>query len=316
MGDKQGLLSLYGKSPLYQLIVSMLIILGAGIILFSVFLLVGMQIFDADPDLFTLHDFAVKDEDVSFLRYLLIIQDISLFIVPGIIIFTLMRSGRERRFSDSKIPGILDVGLIVVLAFCIFPVTSFTGQLNAGLNLPEWLSGIENWITEKEENASQLIDTLIISDTSTVLIWNLIIIAVIPAIGEELIFRGVLQKILYGLFKSPHVAILVTSLVFSAIHFQFYGFIPRIILGLVFGYLFFWSGTLWLPVISHFVNNAVPVIGAYLEGWDKLNVSPDASLAKQVISLPLPIIISILILIYFRKRYKKRSYTGMDNPVV
>ncbi len=307
MDDKQGFFSLYGKSPLYQLKVSLLIILGAGIILFSLFTLAGMTIFNLTPDLIEFSAANFSPEDAGFLRYLMIAQDISLFIIPGLIILILMRSGKENLRPGNRVPGITDIGLVVVLAFCIFPVTSFAGQLNEGLNLPEWLSGVEKWMTEKEGNATQILDTIIVSHNFGMMIGNLAIIAVIPAVGEEIIFRGVFQKISYGLFRSPHIAILVTSLVFSAIHFQFYGFLPRFILGMVFGYLFFWSGTLWLPVISHFVNNAVPVIGAYIAGWDRLNVQPDSGLLKQVISLPLPVITGIIILIYFRNRYLKNA---------
>jgi uncharacterized protein len=126
-------------------------------------------------------------------------------------------------------------------------------------------------------------------------------LAVIPAIGEELIFRGVFQKIFYDLFKSGHLAIWVTAFAFSALHFQFFGFIPRFILGLVFGYLFYWSGTLWLPVISHFVNNAVPVIGAYIQSKGCFGILS----WEQIIILPLMVIISIFILRYFRNKSKK-----------
>ncbi len=158
---------------------------------------------------------------------------------------------------------------------------------------------------EKEESATELIDILITSENFLAMIFNLFMIAVIPAIGEELIFRGVLQKILSDLFKSGHLAVWSTALLFSAIHFQFFGFIPRFILGLVFGYLFLWGGTLWLPVISHFINNSIPVIGAYILGWEKMNTPSDISLWKQVIYLPVPIVISIAILIYFRNKSKK-----------
>jgi hypothetical protein len=129
-------------------------------------------------------------------------------------------------------------------------------------------------------------------------------IALLPAIAEELIFRGVFQTIFQRLFRSGHLAIWVTSLIFSTIHFQFFGFIPRLILGLVFGYLFYWSGTLWLPVISHFLNNAFPVIMTYIEGIEKVKAPVDIPLFHQAIILPLPIISGLLILLYFRNKRK------------
>jgi len=141
------------------------------------------------------------------------------------------------------------------------------------------------------------------------MILNLFIIAILPAVGEEFFFRGVLQKILIRLFKSVHVAIWVTAFIFSAIHFQFFGFVPRFILGLIFGYLFFWSGTLWLPVISHFINNAVPVIMSYIQGMEKFNTPSDTPLWKLALALPLPVAIGLVILFYFRNNSKTRDRT-------
>jgi membrane protease YdiL (CAAX protease family) len=192
-----------------------------------------------------------------------------------------------------------EVILVIILTFCIFPITSFTGELNSGLHLPEWFSEVEKWMIEKEDKAAGLIDLLISSDNFWSMMLNLLVLAVIPAIGEELIFRGVFQKIGYKLFKSVNVSIWITAFIFSTIHFQFFGFIPRFILGLVFGYLFLWSGTLWLPVISHFVNNAVPVIGAYIQGWERFNTY--TGLSKQLPGLLLSIIITLGIMLYFKK---------------
>ena len=223
-----------------------------------------------------------------------------------------MSPGNQIRLSVLKIPRINEVILVIILAFCIFPITGFTGRLNSEIHLPDWLPGIKQWMIEKEDYATRLIDMLMTSDTFWIMLMNLLMIAVIPAIGEELIFRGVFQKIFCNFFKSGHLAIWVTAFVFSAIHFQFFGFVPRFILGLVFGYLFFWSGTLWLPIISHFVNNAVPVIGEYIQGWDRVKISPDIPLWKQITGLILPITISIIILLYFRSKNKNEAAANMN----
>jgi membrane protease YdiL (CAAX protease family) len=151
------------------------------------------------------------------------------------------------------------------------------------------------------------------SDTFWDMMLNVFVVAVMPSIGEELIFRGVIQKVFSNIFRSGHLAIWMTAFVFSAIHFQFYGFIPRFILGLIFGYLFFWSGKLWLPIITHFVNNAVPTIGAYITGLEKFNTTSDYPLLRQLIILPLPIVLSLLILLYFRNRSKPDTRKEMEH---
>jgi membrane protease YdiL (CAAX protease family) len=172
------------------------------------------------------------------------------------------------------------------------------------MHFPDWLSGVEKWMEEKEDYANGIINQALFAPSFATMILNLFIIAILPAVGEEFFFRGVLQKILIKLFKSGHVGIWVTAFIFSAIHFQFFGFVPRFILGLIFGYLFFWSGTLWLPVISHFINNAVPVIMAYIQGMEKFNAPTDTPSWKLALALPLPVAIGLVILFYFRNRSK------------
>lgn len=307
MADTYKLFKLYDKHPLFQLFVSFVIIIFIGVILFSVFLLAGAYIFDSDLSLVENPSLAMGAKDLSFLRYMVVVQDITVFIVPAIIVLLMLNSGNPLYMLIGGTPRLQEVILVIVLTFCIFPVSSFTGQLNSMMKLPEWLSGVEQWVMEKEDNIADLIDLLIESRTFGIMMLNILIIAVIPAIGEELLFRGVFQKIFQNLFRSGHLAVWVTAFLFSVIHFQFYGFIPRFILGLVFGYLFLWSRTLWLPIISHFINNSVPVAAAYLRDWDKIYTQSEINIWKQSILLPIPIIISLVILLYFRNKFMEEE---------
>ena len=102
-------------------------------------------------------------------------------------------------------------------------------------------------------------------DTIWGLLANLVVIALIPAIGEELTFRGVLQQFLTKRCKNAHVAVWLSAFIFSFIHFQFYGFLPRMFLGLLLGYMFYYSGSLWTSILMHFVNNGVAVVVAFLD---------------------------------------------------
>jgi membrane protease YdiL (CAAX protease family) len=304
MPDKQSHFKLYRESPVYQLFVSILIVAGVGIVSLIIFILAGILIFGSDLSVLEKSGAVLSNTDSGFLRYLLIIQDISLFIIPSIIILVMMKPDSTKRLNELKFPLLKEIGLVIVLAFCIFPVTSFTGQINSAMHFPDWLSGVEKWMEEKEDYANSIINQALFAPSFAMMIINLFIIAILPAVGEEFFFRGVLQKILIKLFKSGHVAIWVTAFIFSAMHFQFFGFVPRFILGLIFGYLFFWSGTLWLPVISHFINNAVPVIMAYKQGMEKFNAPSDTPLWKMALALPLPVAIGLIILFYFRNRSK------------
>jgi membrane protease YdiL (CAAX protease family) len=170
------------------------------------------------------------------------------------------------------------------------------------MHLPDWLSGVEKWMTAKEDSVNRVVELIMVPDNFRAMLLNLFMIAVLPAIGEELLFRGVFQKIFYTLFKSGHLAIWITAFIFSALHLQFFGFLPRFILGLIFGYLYYWSGTLWLPVISHFVNNAVSVIAAYIQGLNTVSELPDMPFWKQITALALPALICFFILLHFRNK--------------
>lgn len=309
MTEKRRLLNFSGEPPLSQLIISILIIVGVGIILASVLVVVGMGIFGTDLSALSRADASLTDKEISFIRYILIIQDLSFLFIPGVILISAMKRPGSK-FVELKIPELKDVGLVILLAICVLPVSSFTGQINSAIHLPTWLSGVERWMLEKEQSADNLIDSLVVSGNFWTMSLNLLIIALIPAISEEMIFRGVIQKIFTSLFRSGHLAIWVTAFIFSTIHFQFLGFIPRFILGLVFGYLFFWGCSLWLPVISHFVNNAFPVILTHFQGIEKANATPDIPLWKQTVVLPIPIVVIFVILFYFRKKNLNPTNTG------
>jgi len=301
----KGPFKLYNESPVYQVIVALLIIFGVGLTLTIIFIAVGILISGADVSIFNKPAAAYSGNDLAFMRYLLIIQNISLFIIPSFLILNLLRTESETRISIFKTPQLKEIGLVIALAICLFPVTSITGEINSAMHLPHWLSGVEKWMVEQEDKADNLIDIFISTTTFPGMILNLIMIAILPAIGEELIFRGVFQKIFIKLFKSGHIAIWFTAILFSTLHFQFFGFVPRLILGVVFGYLFFWSGNLWLPIMSHFVNNAFPVIITYFQDARQLNVSTGISLWKQALGLPVPVTVCLIILFYFRNKSKR-----------
>jgi len=300
MGDTQSYIPLWAKSPFVQLYISLLVVIMIGFVLFTALFLAGKLIFDTNLSLLMKPYHAVSMNEIDFLRYILISQHISLFIVPALILLKKLRPIDQQGFPEIKFPEIKEIGLVVILAFCLFPLTGVTGQLNSEMHLPEWLSWLENWMREKENNANTLIEIVMTPSGFGAMLLNLFMIALLPAIGEELIFRGVFQRIFHRMFRSGHIAVWLTAFFFSFLHFQFFGFVPRFILGLVFGYLFLWSRTLWIPVIAHFVNNAVPTILAYAFGWEKINTIPDIPLWKQLIGLPVPILVCIVILFSFR----------------
>jgi membrane protease YdiL (CAAX protease family) len=230
-----------------------------------------------------------------------------------------MKKGGESITGMQKLPDPIIILLVIVLAMSIIPVTTFTGILNSKMSLPGWFPAIEEKMRTMEDTASKLTKLLITSTGLGSLIGNIFIVAIIPAFGEELLFRGVLQQLLCKIFKSSHLGIWITALIFSTIHFQFFGFIPRLILGLSFGYLFFWTRNLWVPILAHFINNVVPVVIAYYSGRKEFNMDTNYTGEGKEIVPFISLIICGFIFFYIRKEYLKKgrekSLRQEDKPI-
>jgi membrane protease YdiL (CAAX protease family) len=203
-------------------------------------------------------------ESISMLKFFQVSQTIGLFILPSFIVAYLIFDDTLHSLQLMKASGTVPSVLTIGLIFALNPFINLLGEFNSGMHFPEWLSGMEQWMRNAEDSAAKLTEVFLETDQIQVLLFNLVMVAVLPALGEELLFRGVIQKILIGLTKNNHAGIWLSAALFSALHMQFFGFFPRMILGAVFGYLLVWSGSLWLPVLAHFVNNAGAVIALYL----------------------------------------------------
>jgi membrane protease YdiL (CAAX protease family) len=306
MNDKPRLFDLNNQPPVIQLFASVLIMIPMGMLLFYFFVLAGSLIFRTDvPGMLSIPaaDAGLREE--SILKYIQASQQIGLFFIPAVVIALLLRKGNESFVRTDKVPGSVPVLMVILLAFLIVPITGFTGILNSKMNLPDWLSGVEGWIRTKEDTASELTGLLIKSSGTGELIINIFIFALIPSIAEEMIFRGILQQLLCRLLRSDHIGIWITALLFSAIHFQFFGFLPRLILGLSFGYLFFWSGNLWLPVIAHFINNCIPVLMSHFVGWSEFTDKASDLVESQIMILMAAAILCFGVFFYFWSEHRK-----------
>ena len=195
-----------------------------------------------------------------------LVASITIFILPALLFACLASRDVFRSLSINKKVDSRSIILVVILVVAVLPIVNFTQEINQLMALPDWLSGIEEWMKTQEENSEVVVKAFLSSTGLLALFGNLIVLALIPAIGEELCFRGVMQNIFGKMFKNPHIAIWATAAIFSAIHMQFYGFLPRMLLGAMLGYLYLWSGSLWLAILAHFLNNGFAVFMAYLIG--------------------------------------------------
>nr|WP_320037370.1 CPBP family intramembrane glutamic endopeptidase [uncultured Bacteroides sp.] len=195
----------------------------------------------------------------NLLRLTLFTQDLIIFISTPLLTQFFLWKDSTKKSLQLRTPNLIILVLGVMAMISISPLIDVLSTWNQGLQLPESLRSIEDWIINTEKAAEVTTNTLLNTDSWGGFIMNIIIIAIMAGIGEELMFRGVIQKILIGWTKNIHLGILYTAIIFSAIHFQFYGFVPRMILGMVLGYLYIWSKSLWVPVIAHAINNALTV---------------------------------------------------------
>lgn len=251
--------------------------------------------------LFTL---VLKSDDVIALKALTAIQHILLFVIPPIAAaFVFSKSITEYLYiNKTKIVFVILTIVIIILAL---PIINFTGFLNAKLSLPESLSGLEKIMKEMEDSAKVLTEKILNVNSTSGLALNLFVIALLPAIGEELIFRGILLRLFNEWFNNIHIAIFVSGFLFSFIHFQFYGFIPRMLLGIVFGYLLYWSGSILMPMLAHFLNNAFAV-SAYYFMKDKNILEKTESFGTEP-STYIYLFVSFVLLILFFYIFRKEG---------
>ena len=193
---------------------------------------------------------------------------------------------------------------LAVIAF-MFP-NSFVIEWNTNLdfNGPFW-----NWARDLEARGEVLAKYLTDFQSPSDFMIAFIVIAVLPAIGEEFTFRGWLQPAIQKLTDNAHLAIWVSAFMFSAFHFQFFGFVPRMLLGAMFGYLMYWSNNLWLPIVAHFVNNGFSLVMLYLNqlGIVEFDASSEEALPMSYV-IPFGILFLIL-MIYLKKIIPLREKT-------
>ncbi|WP_347159991.1 CPBP family intramembrane glutamic endopeptidase [Pontibacter chitinilyticus] len=227
-----------------------------------------------------------------------------MFVVAPLFLLVSMGFNLGPYLNWKEQPGVALVVLSGLLIVFIMPFNSLVINWNAGIHFPGVLKGFEDWARAEENQAAEM--TKLLADFSTLpqLLIGLLVIAVIPAIGEELIFRGVLQRQLHRWSGNMHVAVWVAALVFAAIHVQFFGFVPRAILGALFGYLYFWSGRIIVPMAAHFVNNGFTVFLLYLQQTNQLTgFDVESTEPMPWYTVLLSIVLSAAVLYFLYQRF-------------
>lgn len=199
--------------------------------------------------------------EAKWLRIGAVVQDMFLFIIPAVATALLCTRLPARFLCIDRAPN----WSFVLVAWCTLtmsiPAMNQVIAWNESMHLPESMAAVEQAMRHAEDAARAQMSIMLGGDSVMNLVVSLLIVAVLAAFSEELFFRGTFQRLFTTANVNVHVAVWVVAAVFSAVHMQFFGFIPRLLLGAFFGYLLVWSGCLWVPVLAHMFNNAVYVLG-------------------------------------------------------
>jgi membrane protease YdiL (CAAX protease family) len=255
-----------GTHPVIKLFFVVFIILTSFLLFSFVSILLAIPIFHIPlNEIEVLLNGNLQQTNISLLKFIQMSQSMALFVIPSIILRYLFFNNSSGFIIDRGFSfGLLIVLIFIVMLFSI-PIIEQLAKWNHAIKFPSGMAGIKEKIIQLEDDASMLTDKLLSGNKWGDIIINMLMIAIIPAIGEEFLFRGVLQKIFYEWTKNAHLAIFICAILFSTVHMQFLGFVPRMLLGVLFGYLFYWSRNIWIAVAAHFFNNAIAVILNFLE---------------------------------------------------
>lgn len=261
-------------------VIKMIIFLGLILVCSAIFSIGGVAlcsvIFGTDILTTTMAISNLSDpQSVAVLKFLQIASQMGMMIFPALIAAWLFAGKPLRFLSADKTGGFVNYLLVLVMALAAAPLINYLIELNSHLQLPEALKALEQKMRDMEDEAAKITEVFLNMKAEKDLWVNLLMIGLLPAIGEEFLFRGILQRLLSDMTKNKHLAIWITAILFSAIHMQFFGFVPRMLLGVFFGYLLVWTGSIWIPVFAHFVNNGAAVLFAYLQQHHGLGVNPD-----------------------------------------
>ncbi len=223
-------------------------------------------------------------------------------IAPLIFYYSIVKGNFKEDFIDFPANTLNIIIATLVITFSFMVVDTVFIEWNAGITLPEYFSGIEQWAQQMEEKMQVLTEYLTDFESTGYFVVAIVFIAVVPGIGEEILFRGFLQNILKRIFKNDHAAVWAAAILFSAIHFQFYGFVPRMLLGALFGYLYLWTGNLLVPILAHFFNNSLSLFALYFYQKGKLDIDVESTEALPTVYIIIFSVLFVITLVYFKNQ--------------
>lgn len=242
------------KSYLIQLIVLLLFMVGGMLIFTSLGELIILLVYHT-PSMLEASD------PVTAIRISQMLTTIGSFLLPSLLFaYCQDRQWFNYNSANRYAPQSM-VNMVLILSVTLLPVVGVLSAFNQNIMPQE--GAVAEFMRNLEDAADNILSLVTSQRSSWDLICNILIFAVLAGICEEFFFQGALQPLLMKWSRNPHIGIPLTALIFSALHFQFYGFIPRFLLGVYLGYLFYWSRSLWLPILAHVLHNTLSLLVDY-----------------------------------------------------
>jgi uncharacterized protein len=279
------------------------------VVLLYLSLLFLLQVFsNANADFSTL----AGDKSINLLKWLQLLASVFTFVFPVFVLALVIRQERLKFFNLHRHINYIQASNVMILFVVTIPLVSVSAILNQYIMDLPFLADFKLANLAKEKALDDLIQSFFADKSIGGLITNLIVVALSAAVTEEIFFRGTLQRLFHENIKSIHITVWLTAIIFSAFHMQFSGFLPRTILGALLGYVYIYTGNLWLPIIGHFINNGLAVVGNHfnieqLNEVDK-NVKPNNML--YIIS-----IVSIGIIIYLLVKIRNNESLKLSSNI-
>lgn len=281
-----------------------------------IFLLIGIFVAGVASNLLFLIPLFNSDNVLVSIYVNTVTQSVFAIALPAILIVAWTKSKPLQYLKIQKEKNFNKKIVFTVLVFIFsYIFASFLSVWNEGIILPEWLSEVEKVMRTMEDAALETTNLLLSGKTIGSLILNIAVIAALASISEELFFRGAMQQFIQEKFKNGHLSVWLTALIFSVVHFQFYGFFPRLFLGAVLGYLFLYTRNLWIPIILHFLNNAtVIMVDFFWSDTSWYNRIEGTTISYTFILLALvSILTTILLFVIYNKRASKNYNYDTDS---
>lgn len=247
----------------------------------------------------------ISGMDMSMTRVIQTISSLGLFLLPAIGMALFCDASPRHYLFLHRVNDERVWLLVLASMFLIAAPINFIAMLNQQMELPTFMAPVEQWMRSQEDLALQLTQNMIGDGTPQLLAINLIVMALCPAITEEFFFRGALQRLIGKWNPNPHFVIWSAAILFSAFHLQFYGFIPRMLLGAYLGYLLLWTRSIWIPVFAHFINNATAVIGMSDKNLRESALVTGEIPTDQIFQYGIAAAISLILFIFLNQYLKK-----------